>query len=273
MKWSGVLVAGAVMISAAAAAQGIVGDVFSGKLIKPEVGVYAWYDLQDTASGQKLFLRQAIVGEEKIGSKTGYWVETQIIPEVGFPSIYKMLLTGPASESKNVHKIILKEGQKPPVEVPLDPKQDDNRKKQKESRESVGKEKISTAQGEIEAEHVIISQSPGDNGAAPQKADVWLNDEVRPMGIVKMVSPSGSIVLQRHGKGGPDGTSAIDTLTKESDPTAPTTNVKVNVEGGTPLKQGEKAAPAAPVEGETPSKQEDKPAPPANPGENANDKK
>jgi hypothetical protein len=30
------------------------------------------------------------------------------------------------------------------------------------------------------------------------------------MGIVKLVSPDGELVLQRHGKGGPDGQGAID---------------------------------------------------------------
>jgi len=40
-----------------AGAQGIVGDVFAGKLINPEVGVFAWYDLSDANTGKKFFLR------------------------------------------------------------------------------------------------------------------------------------------------------------------------------------------------------------------------
>ncbi|HPO14960.1 MAG TPA: hypothetical protein PLI09_16075 [Candidatus Hydrogenedentes bacterium] len=250
MKWLGMFVASILLLSGAAAAQGIVGDVFSGKLIKPEVGVYAWYDLKDNATNQKFLLRQAVVGEEKVGLKKGYWVETQVIPEIGFPSIYKMLLTGPANDTKNVHKIIVKEGQKTPVEIPLDSSQKESEdSSKKETRESVGKEKITTGQGEIEAEHILISKSMENNAAGQQKVEVWLNDEVRPMGIVKMTSPSGDLVLQRYGKGGPDGTSAIDALKQSEDPTAPTTNVKVNVEGGKPLPAEDKSVPL-PNEGE-----------------------
>lgn len=255
MKCLGLVMAGIVVLTGAAAAQGIVGDVFSGKLIKPEVGVYAWYDLKDNATNQKFLLRQAVVGEEKAGLKKGYWVETQIIPEIGFPSIYKMLLTGPASDTKNVHKIIVKEGQKAPVEIPLDSSQKESEDTgTKETRESLGKEKITTAQGEIEADHVLITKSMENTAAGQQKVEVWLNDEVRPMGIVKMTSSSGDLVLQRYGKGGPDGTSAIDTLKQSEDPTAPTTNVKVNVEGGKPLKTDDKTVPP-PSEGEKSNEQ------------------
>ncbi len=135
MKYVGFAIACMMLVSGAVPAQGIVGDVFSGKLIKPEVGVYAWYDLKDNATNQKFLLRQAVVGEEKVGLKKGYWVETQVIPEIGIPSIYKMLLTGPANDNKNVQKIIVKEGQKTPVEIPLESNQKESEaSSKKESR-------------------------------------------------------------------------------------------------------------------------------------------
>jgi len=102
------------------AAQGIMSDLMNGKLINPEVGAYAWYSLKDTVTGREFFLRQAIVGEERVKRKTAYWLETELVPRVGFPSVYKMLLTGPASDPKNVHRLIVREGDGVVQEVVLD---------------------------------------------------------------------------------------------------------------------------------------------------------
>ena len=63
-----------------------------------------------------------------------------------------------------------------------------------------------------------------------KKTEVWTSDKVPPMGIIKLVSPDGELMLQRYGKGGPDGESAMD---KKMD--APTskgeTKVTVKVNG------------------------------------------
>lgn len=231
-------------------AQGIVGDVFAGKLINPEVGVYAWYDLTDKATGSKLFLRQAVVGEEKVKRKTGHWVETEIIPEVGYAAIYKMLLTGPASDAKNVHKILAKEGVEPAQSLPVD-FTDDGGKSAGQARKSLGMEKVATAQGEVEAEHVVL-------GSGEATVDVWLSDAVRPMGIVKMVSPEGELLLNRHGTGGPDGQSKIDAAPAaplEGGKSETRVEVRVETENGKTPAPGRKANDSKP-----PAKSADKPA-------------
>jgi hypothetical protein len=240
-------------------AQGIVSDVFSGALIKPEPGVYAWYDLKDNTEGKTFFLRLAVVGEEKVNRKKGHWLETEVIPQVGFPAVYKMLLTGPAGDPKNIHQIIVKEGLRAPESIPVDHSTDAKTGTDSgEKRESLGKEKIATGQGEIEAEHVVITKPKQDNPAEVQKMDVWLNDEVRPMGIVKMTSADGELLLQRYGKGGADGTSHMDAI--KQDETPGSSEVKVNVEGGKPLPPGatppaaKESAPAADKPVETPAK-------------------
>lgn len=230
--------------------QGIIGDVLSGKLIQPEVGVYAWYELNDKASGAKYFLRQAIVGDEKVGNETGYWVETEIVPMEGFPSVYKMLLTGPANKTENIHKIIVREGASAPRNVPIEPDDDAAAELSKEKQESLGKEKITTLQGEVEAEHVAIEQKGG-------KTDIWLNEKVRPLGLVKMVSAEGELVLQRYGKGGNDAVSNL-VLNAEVGKSGEAPQVNMEVSG--------KANVAAPVQESTsaasPSDpaREDKPA-------------
>jgi len=205
---------------AAAQAQGIVGDVLSGKLVSPEVGVFAWYDLTDKTEDKHYYLRQAIVGEEKVKRKKGYWVETEVIPQVGYPAIYRMLLTGPASDPKNVHRVELQEGRGPVQIIPVDK---DAKPEKEPERASLGTEEVTLADGtKIETEHLEIK-------SAGEKTDIWVSDDVPPMGIVRMVSPDGELILRRHGQGGKDGESAIGrpVPTPESD-----SGVKVKVGGG-----------------------------------------
>jgi hypothetical protein len=202
MKRAAFLIPALFLLSRAAPAQDMITDVFSGKLINPETGVFAWYDLIDADTGRTYFLRQAIVGEEKVKRKTGWWVETEVMPEAGFPAVYKMLLTGPASDPENIHKLIVKEGQQPPRVVPVPEPEKGGKKKKKPARESLGTETIQLFQGEIQAEHVVLKEDG-------EKTELWLNNAVRPMGIVRMVTGDGELNLKRYGKGGEDARSAI----------------------------------------------------------------
>lgn len=226
------------VVAVRAGAQGILGDVFAGKLINPEPGAWAWYELTDKATGTKFFLRQAIVGAEKVKKKDGFWVETELVPQEGFSAIYKMLLTGPASEPKNVHQLIIKEGQNPPESVPVP---EEGYAGGEGTRTLVGTETIRTSDGqEIEAEHYTL-------GEGATEAHVWLNDAVRPLGIVKMTSAEGDLVLQRSGVGGKDGESVINSYLEEVNTKrkgADEVKVEVRVNG---KKRDTRPAPAAEV--------------------------
>ena len=205
---------------------GILEDISAGKLINPEVGVYSWYELQDKSTDTKLYLRQAIVGAERVKRKDGFWVETEIIPQVGFPAVYKMLLTGPANDPQNIHHVIVKEGEEPPEQMPLDPNAAAP-PEVPEERQSVGMTQVTTAQGVLEAEHVIITRGQ-------QQVEVWLNDTVRPLGIVKFITPEGQLLLQRFGKGGPDADSRITPQAATGqDGSQPRDRIEVRVEGAT----------------------------------------
>ncbi len=192
-----------VMLCGSVMAQGALSDIMSGKLINPEVGVFAWYDLKDAATGQRLFMRQAIVGKKQVGSQTGYYLETEVMPEIGFPIIYKMLLTGPASDPANVHEIVVKDGMHPAETLPVNMLEDAVENDEPETRESQGVETVSTPAGAVEAEHFLISKNDA-------QTELWVNDDIRPMGIVKMVNADGELVLNRFGTGGPDAESALD---------------------------------------------------------------
>ena len=203
-----VLAACAALIAANAGAQGALSDIMSGALINPEVGVYAWYELKDAESGRKLFMRQAIVGSKQVAGKTGYYLETEVVPEIGFPVIYRLLLTGPASAVENVHEIMVKEGPEPPESLPVDVLSPEEAPTAESVRTSMGMERIATPAGDLEAEHFVITQGE-------LKTEVWVNDAIRPMGIVKMTSPEGELLLTRHGLGGADAESALERKTPD----------------------------------------------------------
>jgi hypothetical protein len=221
-------------LCAAAQGQGVISDVFSGSLVNPKVGAWAWYDVNGglTADGGVIRLgamRLAIVGEEKVRDKQGYWLEMEYVPSVGYSSVYRMLLTGPAKDPANVHKMFRREGLEKKQEVSLKSENNDEKEKAKPSegkkddnaaatapepakepeRKLAGEEDIATAGGEVHAQHYEVAD---DNG----KIDVWLNESVCPMGIVQMKSEDGNLLLRNYGSGGPDARSVID----EPPPTA-----------------------------------------------------
>jgi hypothetical protein len=125
------------------------------------------------------------------------------MPEIGFPIIYKMLLTGPASDPANVHEIVVKDGTHPAETLSVNMLEGAFDDDEKETRESQGVVTISTPAGNIEAEHFLISK----NGL---QTEIWVNDDIRPMGIVKMINADGELVLNRFGTGGPDAESALE---------------------------------------------------------------
>ncbi len=188
------------LMATPALAQSPMSQLLSGQLINPRNGVWAWYELNDTATGEKYFLRQAIVGEEREGKKAGYWLEVQVRPQVGFATTYKMLLTGPASDPANVRRIYYQAGNEPvqriepeslesqePVETPqLDP---------------LNQQTIDTPNGPIVANYYKLEDG----------TEFWLSDAVPPMGIVRFKSAEGELRLQRFGEGGPDAATALPT--------------------------------------------------------------
>lgn len=187
---------------AAWAQEGVVGNVLAGELVKPEKGQWAWYLLTDKATDQQYALRIAIVEEEKVGKKKGYWLEIEVVPTLGYGSVYAMLLTGPASDPRNVHRIMVREGRNPVRETPVDPQAAKADKGKNPKRKSLGEEEIQTSGGLVQAEHMQWVA----NG---QATDVWLNDDVRPLGIVRLVSNEGNLMLRNYGKGGPDARSTL----------------------------------------------------------------
>lgn len=230
MRRAGILLPAVLFVAVASAplsAQtNVFNEVMSGSMVKPEVGQFVWYDVTDTATGTSFFLRQAIVGTEKVGRKEGYWLETEVVPQIGFPLIYKMLLTGPASDVANIHKIVMRDGPEPPEEMKPDASMAEamGGGLGGGERKVLGSEEIATPQGPILAEHVVIER-------AGEKTEVWTSDQVRPMGIVRLVSPEGELKLRHFGNGGPDAESALERKYPVP-PGMEETRVEVNIKQG-----------------------------------------
>lgn len=223
--------------------QGALQDVLAGKLVQPKVGVWAWYDLTDTTANQSYMVRLAVVGEEKVGAKTGHWLEIELVPRIGFRSIYKMLLTGPANDQANVHKIVQREGTGPVQEVDFNKERREKRKKEGKNESSgddavsaesatpkepertlVGEEDVSVASGPLRTQHFACVEDG-------KKTDLWLSEKVPPMGLVQMKSPDGELLLRSYGEGGRDGKSAINAPVvpgKEDDDLGIKVDVKVD---------------------------------------------
>jgi hypothetical protein len=183
-------------------AQGVVNDLLAGRLLDPKVGQWAWYTLHSADDEQRLAVRQAIVAAEPVGRRTGYWLEVEIVPEAGYKTVFKMLLTGPASDPRNVHRIIAKYGLDPAYEVPVEQHLTAD-EAPRARRRSQGMEDLLTHSGVIRAERFTVTQGE-------QELDLWLHDAVLPTGIVRLRSSEGEMILSRYGTGGRDAESLID---------------------------------------------------------------
>ena len=166
------------------------------------------------------------MGEEKIGRKTGHWLEVEVVPDVGYPTVYKMLLTGPANNPKHVHRVLVRQGNNPVSEVPVDPEAKVD-KPQKSKQKKQGKVDLETPMGEIRAEHIVVE---GEDNAV----ELWLNDDVRPMGVVRMRGPQGELRLRSYGEGGENGLSRLNLFASANPESTrrPTTRVEAGLLDG-----------------------------------------
>jgi len=185
-----------------AAAQNVVSDLLGGKLVKPRVGQWVWYDLTDTAEGKRYAVRQAVVGSEKVNRRDGYWVEFEVVPEIGYSLFYKALVTGPTSDPANIHRLLTKVGPEEVREAEIAP-DPDAPEPPAPKRRSLGAEDVTTGSGVIRAERLEVTQ--GD-----RTFDLWVSDDVRPTGVVRLVTDEGEMVLRSHGRGGEFAKSIVD---------------------------------------------------------------
>lgn len=199
-------------------AQNVVNDLLAGKLIDPKVGQWVWYDLKDKEGQPLCGVRQAVVGQEKVSGKQGFWVEFEIVPKAGYTSVYKVLVTGPASDPRNVKRVIHKQGLDPVQEIEITPEAASSRDTSRAKRKSLGMEPVETGSGIMQAEHLEVVQED-------RSLHIWVNEEVKPSSIVRLKTEEGEMVLRSYGFGGTFGKSTLDTLS------TPQVQVQTSVQG------------------------------------------
>ncbi len=183
-------------------AQSFMEDLFRGKILSSEPGVWAIYDITDKSNKTHIILRQAITGTEKIDrDTTALWLESEIIPAEGFPSVFRFLISYDKNGKEIIHKIIVREGANPPQNI--DNQSMSETKEISSKKKFIGDEEIEFKNGKIKAKHYKIEE---DNTVK----EIWLNDEVKPLGIVKLSTKEGDMVLVKYGKGGEESKSALE---------------------------------------------------------------
>lgn len=188
--------------------QSFVEDLFKGKILSSEPGVWAFYEIMDKTQKTRLLLRQSITGTEKIdGETTALWLESEIIPTEGFPSVFRFLISYDKNGKEKIHKIVMREGANPPqnIEGQSMSETTENTLKKK----FIGEEEIEFKNGKIKTKHYEIEE---DNTVK----EIWLNDEVKPLGIVKLSTNEGDMILVKYGKGGEESRSALDVPVQKS---------------------------------------------------------
>ena len=167
----------------------------------PKVGGWSEYHIQD-ARGETADLTFAIVSEEN----GAYWMELRT-SQGSEKAVVAFLIKGDPTDDANVLKIRAKDSSGPALEMDRSTLE----KLKRDGHEvfggqalpigpTVGKlqplpdEVIKVGRDSLKCRHIKVI---GPNG---QDAEVWLNDEVIPFGVVKLVSGSEQVVLKDFGK-------------------------------------------------------------------------
>lgn len=157
---------------------------------KPVVG--GWSEYQITAKGQQTSkMKIAVVGKEG----NAYWYETVMEGGKGGTVITKMLVSGNPEDQKNIKKLIVKEGNNPPMEIPVEMMQQSS--KGQEAKGKVidkGTETITVPAGKFKTQHIQYQDAQGT-------VDTWAHKDVSPYGLIKSQSTDHEMVLIGYGTG------------------------------------------------------------------------
>ncbi|MCL6567095.1 MAG: hypothetical protein K6U09_11820 [Acidobacteriia bacterium] len=139
----------------------------------------------------KMQMEIAVVGEEKAGEKTAYWLEMRMqAPDKG-RVIVKSLVVFEGQKSDALRLIVQSEDELP-MEFPVQMRRNMSNSTNPAAEdiraiaEHVGTETITTPAGSFTCEHFRMKDGSGE---------AWVSQKVAPYGIVKMTSREGSMVL------------------------------------------------------------------------------
>lgn len=165
------------------------GPSFRGEF-KPVVG--GWSEYQITTKGEgSMKMKVAVVGKEG----DAYWYETVMEGGKHGRTIMKMLVSGNPEDQKNIKRMIVKQGNEPAMEMPVQ-MMGQSPKAQGQTGKVIdkGTETIKVPAGTFKTQHSQYQDAEG-------VVDTWVYKDVSPYGMVKSVSKDTEMVLFGYGTG------------------------------------------------------------------------
>jgi hypothetical protein len=162
----------------------------------PQVGHYAEVVFSN-AQQERMSIRFAIVGEERVGDIQHYWIEVVSVPPLlGEEVIVQMLVPYYPFDNKDIKGYIVKMPGNLPQRVPLqmlealgDSQSGPGWKDQCAAAQELGVEQVTVAAGAFNARHY---RAGGD-----RPSEVWIADI--PFGMVKLIQSDGEMELISYG--------------------------------------------------------------------------
>ena len=158
-----------------------------------------WSEYSMTAGPRSGKLRWALI------SRDGENHTLEMTMEGGAPTggqkmaLQMTLVPNPTTSSKPVKKLVMQMGTMDPMEMPLDmPGMSGQRFEKPDPKKKVGKEQLKVAGGTFSADHYRDNVAQGT-------VDIWINDSVVPLGLVKM-----TLTPKEGSPGGPGGPMALE---------------------------------------------------------------
>jgi hypothetical protein len=156
---------------------------------KPLVGGWSEYQMTSKSEGPTK-MKIAIVGKEG----DAYWYETVMEGGRQGRIITKMLVSGDPGDTKNVKRMIFKQGNEPAMEMPVDMMQQSSKgQEQKGKIVDKGAETIKVPAGTFKTQHMQYQDV--------ETADTWIYKDVSPYGMIKSQSKDFEMVLLGYGTG------------------------------------------------------------------------
>jgi hypothetical protein len=156
---------------------------------KPVIGGWSEYQMTSKSEGS-MKTKIAIVGKEG----DAYWYETVMEGGRQGRNIVKMLVSGDPWDTKNVKRMIFKQGNEPAMEMPVDMMQQSS--KGQEGKGKIidkGTETIKVPAGTFKTQHMQYQDI--------ETVDTWIYKDVFPYGMIKSVSKDTEMVLLGYGTG------------------------------------------------------------------------
>ena len=156
---------------------------------KPVVG--GWSEYQMTGKGeQPSKMKIAIVGKEG----DTYWYESVVETKQEGRMISKMLVSGNPEDQKSIKSMIVKMGDEPAMEMPVQMMQGSKDQGQRGKTIDKGTESIKVPAGTFTTQH--MQYQDGET-----VVDTWVHKDISPYGMVKSQSKEFEMVLLGYGTG------------------------------------------------------------------------